>query len=469
MPGKPSKLPTWCASSTGNRIEPDASKQQGGWLFAEKPPAQWMNWWMHNVYSWVDYLNTLRASDVPATYAGNANSTVQAAIDGLDARVSAMPTPWSVSLLALQPPSSTGPTPDIWSGASGGMCFPFQAANGAVSSALFPDDMAGADHQVATATLWAPGDGEGGGRSFKNLHLTAPLKIRGTRGVFVLRVHGDLQLEAPLSFVASPFAPAHYSWAATASSVSRGTWGGAGVMNWGGLGGEPNPSSPYDQRYRTLQTTYQGYAVGSGWSGPSGALQAMLRTLPGIGGIGAAAQWLRGGGVIGGTVVAASGTMPSWSDFTPAGGVAVIYVSGDIRFGRNLATGTVGQISCAGANGTAGSSTVAGSGGGGGGAVFVICGGRLLNSAGEPITSDDTGLIVANGGNGANSNVAGGGGGGGGLVYVAARNVHPIHGMVGTFLATGGRGGTSSTAALAGQDGGPGSVVAIRAIPRLMA
>jgi len=55
---KPSDLPAWDTAET-NTEEPDANRQLSGWLapggIPEKPNFQYFNWWMNNVYKWINY------------------------------------------------------------------------------------------------------------------------------------------------------------------------------------------------------------------------------------------------------------------------------------------------------------------------------------------------------------------------------------------------------------------------------
>lgn len=56
---KPTDLPIWDTNET-NAIEPPTSRQDDGWLapvgIPEKPPYQWFNWWMNNVYKWINFI-----------------------------------------------------------------------------------------------------------------------------------------------------------------------------------------------------------------------------------------------------------------------------------------------------------------------------------------------------------------------------------------------------------------------------
>lgn len=54
---KPTK-PQWAYGDSSYRIEPSTSKKQTGWLSAEKPPFQYMNWIHYQNNSWIDYFET---------------------------------------------------------------------------------------------------------------------------------------------------------------------------------------------------------------------------------------------------------------------------------------------------------------------------------------------------------------------------------------------------------------------------
>ncbi len=62
---KPAELPRWEEASGdqgvpgGVEIDPASGVKDVGWTVAEKPPAQYMNWWMRLVYDWVQWLNDL--------------------------------------------------------------------------------------------------------------------------------------------------------------------------------------------------------------------------------------------------------------------------------------------------------------------------------------------------------------------------------------------------------------------------
>lgn len=58
MATKPTTLPQWATS--GDRVEPAASKKAQGWVGGvggDRPPAQWWNWLLHLIYLWLQYVD----------------------------------------------------------------------------------------------------------------------------------------------------------------------------------------------------------------------------------------------------------------------------------------------------------------------------------------------------------------------------------------------------------------------------
>lgn len=65
---KPTDLPVWATDAnypagadpwaeTATKVEPLAGEQAAGHAPDQKPPAQYMNWWMHLVYLWIAYVD----------------------------------------------------------------------------------------------------------------------------------------------------------------------------------------------------------------------------------------------------------------------------------------------------------------------------------------------------------------------------------------------------------------------------
>lgn len=52
---KPSDSMEWASDVGAQVVEPIQAKKEAGWLTAEKPPAQYFNWWMNNAYLWQQY------------------------------------------------------------------------------------------------------------------------------------------------------------------------------------------------------------------------------------------------------------------------------------------------------------------------------------------------------------------------------------------------------------------------------
>src|SRR3989338_4362697 len=72
--GKPTKLPRWSDQVPANNIEPSEEKKNTGWVPAEKPPAQFMNWLQNKFYEWSKYL--LARADMQQHITVRSNSTV---------------------------------------------------------------------------------------------------------------------------------------------------------------------------------------------------------------------------------------------------------------------------------------------------------------------------------------------------------------------------------------------------------
>lgn len=61
MAAKPSVIPTWATS--GSITTPSAAKIAAGWVTAEKPPAQFLNWLSKNAGDWFTWLDDVVLSD----------------------------------------------------------------------------------------------------------------------------------------------------------------------------------------------------------------------------------------------------------------------------------------------------------------------------------------------------------------------------------------------------------------------
>lgn len=72
--GKPIKLPRWSDQVPANNIEPSEEKKNTGWVPAEKPPAQFMNWLQNKFCEWSKYL--LARVDMQQHSIVRSNSTV---------------------------------------------------------------------------------------------------------------------------------------------------------------------------------------------------------------------------------------------------------------------------------------------------------------------------------------------------------------------------------------------------------
>jgi hypothetical protein len=60
MAVKPTNLAEW-ATGAAPIVEPTTPQKQAGWPVDFKPPAQWFNWWMNIVYTWVVWLDAFES------------------------------------------------------------------------------------------------------------------------------------------------------------------------------------------------------------------------------------------------------------------------------------------------------------------------------------------------------------------------------------------------------------------------
>lgn len=54
---KPTNVPTWADS--GTIVEPSSGKKATGWIFEEKPPHEYFNWWQNLLGTWIQWLDTI--------------------------------------------------------------------------------------------------------------------------------------------------------------------------------------------------------------------------------------------------------------------------------------------------------------------------------------------------------------------------------------------------------------------------
>lgn len=459
MAGKPGEKPTWASQTQTTpqgglpprRQLPDGAHQTQGWSFGEKPAHETFNWWMYNVAEWVDYLDGLSAADISATGGQSVqtalnninatNNSQQTAINALVTAVTAMPTADSIGLRELKKPLSTAVGQDAWSSITGNVMYNGQT---------WPDSAA------AGVTTWGPLN-----EPFWNLPTdvyTGRLVINGDtvitalRSPQVLRVHGDLVLNGPLSFRAQRDAHAVVinvdPWNTPVSKHS----GGCGV--WAEGGG-----------LASHQMKFHEWGPHPVYSPDS--YRRQLIAARGVGGVLALAPMLRGGGSVGGGGFYRTKVLNAYYDypeniFADAGGAAILLVSGDILVGPN------GSIRCNGADATPlgppaanNTKTHYGPGGGGGGALFVFCGGRVLTTGGNTSLNN---VFQAKGGRGADitgyyPGAYSGCGGGGGYVYLCGRNVDSAM----ASAEQGYRGWAAS--ATVGFDGNAGATHITKAVP----
>lgn len=70
---KPTNLAEW-GTGSAPIVEPTLVQKQNGWTSAFKPPAQWFNWWMNVIYTWIVWLDAFESTahtwSVAQTFAG---------------------------------------------------------------------------------------------------------------------------------------------------------------------------------------------------------------------------------------------------------------------------------------------------------------------------------------------------------------------------------------------------------------
>ena len=73
---RPADYPDWATGASANIVEPVAGKKAAGFNPSERPPAEYLNWWMKLVNDWIEHLDSdelVLGSGVivEAEYAGN--------------------------------------------------------------------------------------------------------------------------------------------------------------------------------------------------------------------------------------------------------------------------------------------------------------------------------------------------------------------------------------------------------------
>jgi len=67
MATKPTTLPRWATDGAALLVEPNEGKKDIGWVVAEPPPAQVINWQENLTYQWCAYLDDLEAQALTFT------------------------------------------------------------------------------------------------------------------------------------------------------------------------------------------------------------------------------------------------------------------------------------------------------------------------------------------------------------------------------------------------------------------
>lgn len=464
---KPTSLPQWADDSSAAREEPSPAKKGKGWEFAEKPPHEWFNWWMNNVYLWVGYVSQMDAADLPATH-GGATTTTQAALTDLATRLGSAQTGID-TLVAWATTAQTNLT-NLSAQAERQQ----RATSGGVMISGTPWPNYSATNLTQPAGSWAYDASNTAyihGMEHGNLTVQGVMRIQDIRSLFVLRVHGDLTVNGTLRFLAKASHPSSainlnvitdLGWMGSQTTVHAGDvttvstypFGGGGLIGAGGA----FVQTPYTV-YTSVVDPTNGFLRGQGlFSGIDGLQEQLVRA--GVTGTPMAmAPWLGGGGQIGGPSKLSSGAVNARA---AGGGAAMLLVSGDIIVGPS------GSISCSGEEGASTNGLLVGGGGGGGGALYVYCGGQIRFTG----TSTPHQTFLADGGRGGRADTSGGTqnryggcGGGGGLVLLCARNADAnLH-----CRASGGAAGwLSANNAASGNAGTGGRVVAVRALPSML-
>jgi hypothetical protein len=379
-------------------------------------------------------------------------ANVQAALEKLAA---------PVGLGRLTPPGLTTPTPDLWSGGAGGLV---------IGRTAYPRDDSGPDVPVAqrivvdrtfggaspsAAAVSVPampdgaalGLGRGAGYVARNLTLRNGTLEIATGSVFLIRVIGDLTLDGEFRVLISRTAR---SLTYGTDALAGGGGGGVGVMGTGGDGIHTE---------LILDPAPLGGRFPSGGASPtSNEIRPFLYTAGSLGGAMATVPFVLGGGKPGAGRTGLTG-------LGGRGGANVILaVSGNIQVNGNAFLSVAGESGMQADNrvGLPPPTRTAGTGGGGGGALFVYCGGRIT------VSSPPWQCFRADGGTGGGGGPGGtfpGGGGGGGLVVLCARNAAAaMAGAAPGMLAK-----TTPPLPLPPAPAGPGTIVVLEAIPRLLA
>src|SRR5271169_6335226 len=71
---KPATNLDWCTTGGANIVAPVAGVIASGWVPAQKPPAQNMNWWMNLAGLWADYTRDLELAINPHSWVQTSGS-----------------------------------------------------------------------------------------------------------------------------------------------------------------------------------------------------------------------------------------------------------------------------------------------------------------------------------------------------------------------------------------------------------
>lgn len=56
---RPNNKPEWASSGSADKTQPTANREDTGWIYGEAVPNDVFNWWMWNVWMWIEHLDDL--------------------------------------------------------------------------------------------------------------------------------------------------------------------------------------------------------------------------------------------------------------------------------------------------------------------------------------------------------------------------------------------------------------------------
>jgi hypothetical protein len=221
---KPTNLAEWATSGGAPVTEPLLAQKQAGWSPGTRLPAQWLNWWMKTVYSWIVYLNGFTSELL--TWTAEQTHTRRISIDttGVDQ-----------SCVIARSPTGNSPAIhgfDSFTGVKGAT-----SSTSTNSSGVYGSATAGAGGRFWSDTGPAVrAESTGGGLALEAIgiaHVSQDLEVGGQLLVEDTAVfNGDTQVSGTSLFLG----PSTFSSAATFSSTS--TFNGNVTINGAPLASE---------------------------------------------------------------------------------------------------------------------------------------------------------------------------------------------------------------------------------------